>query len=83
MKMVPYDLEKLERMFRPTKWFEVLNDFDNGDIDCVMITGYSNKNAKSCQSSIDAAIKRFKFTNIRVSKIKGDVFLIKKTAIEK
>ena len=79
MILIPTDKKKLERKRPYTKYYETLVEFRDGNVDCVLVKGWTNKNAKSFASSISESIKRYKMDNqIKVRMIDGEVYLIKK-----
>lgn len=79
MKMVPYDREKLmfPRHYRRTKNLQILEDFMNGNADCVQLVDHGHTNAKNCQSCLYNSIVRFGITGVKVVIREGNVFLVK------
>lgn len=79
MILIPTDKKKLERKRPYTRYHETLVEFRDSNVDCVLVKGWTNKNAKSFASSISESIKRYKMDNqIKVRLIVGEVYLIKK-----
>lgn len=79
MILIPKDKKELERKRPYTKYYETLVEFRDGNVDCVLVKGWTNKDATSCASSILNSIKRYKMDNqIRVRTVDGEVYLIKK-----
>lgn len=86
MKMVPYDYQKLGKAygFRKTKNEKILDEFLESGNDCVELVGYTNKDAKSCQGSINLYIRRHKMqTQVYAIYRRGRVFLVRLDKIEK
>ena len=80
MKLVPYDLKKLDtRNYRATKLFELLTEFAESDNDCVKVEGWTHTSATSCSGAFSKAIKTFNMTGIKCIVRKGVVYLIKTT----
>lgn len=80
MKMVPYDYRKLGGIcgFRKTKNEKILNEFLESGNDCVEIVGYTNKDAKSCQGSINLYIRKHNMqTQVYAICRRGHVFLVR------
>lgn len=80
MKMVPYDYRKLERAygFRTTKNERILNEFFESGNTCVELVEYTNKDAKSCQGSINVYIRRHNMqTQVYAIYRRGHVFLVR------
>lgn len=80
MKMVPYDYRKLERAygFRTTKNERILNEFFESGNTCVELVEYTNKDAKSCQGSINVYIRRHNMqTLVYAIYRRGHVFLVR------
>ena len=86
MKMVPYDYRKLEKAygFRTTKNERILNEFLESGNTCVELVEYTNKDAKSCQGSINVYIRRHNMqTQVYAIYRRGHVFLVRLDKIEK
>lgn len=81
MKMVPYDYNKLggiRRTYGRTKWQKVVEDFLNSGSICVEIIDYTNKDAKSCQGSINTCIRKNRMDNIVYAVYRrGHVYLVR------
>ena len=79
MILIPKDKKELERKRPYTRYYEMLVGFRDSNVDCVLVKGWTNKDATSCASSILNSIKRYKMDNqIRVRTVDGEVYLIKK-----
>lgn len=85
MKMVPYDYNKIGGIVRrsKTKWEEFIKEFlDSGNV-CVEIVDYTNKDAKSCQGSINLYIRRNRMSNTVYALYRsGHVYLVRMDKIE-
>lgn len=80
MKMVPYDMKQLN--YKPTKNLKILEEFMNGDADCVQLVDHGHKDAKCAQSCLRSSIVRFGYADRLAVVIRGDnVFLVKKMLI--
>lgn len=81
MKLTPYDKKKLvsNAGYKVTDIHALLDEFADGDLDCVKIEGWTHKNATSCYSSFSGAIKRHHMTGIRCFVVNNEVFLVKET----
>lgn len=80
MRLVPYDKKKLKDVnFKPTRNYEMLTEFVNGDNDCVKLEGWEHSNAYGCQASFTASIRHFKIGGVKCIVRKGEVYLIKTT----
>lgn len=76
MKMVPYDMKSL-RHYKPTKNYLILEEFMNGNNDCVRLVDHGHSNAKSCQSCLQSSIRWFGIKGVKVVIRGEDVFLVK------
>lgn len=82
MRIVPKTMEEFRKEVRPmTDNYKLLTDFANSDYECVKLEGYTHKDAKSCQSSICASIRKFRMIGIRVRIHRDDVFLVKEEQV--
>lgn len=80
MLLVPYDKNKLKkyRGFGKFKNLKLLEEFRDGESDCCEVKNFTQKDAKSCQTSLMASIRRYKFPNyIKVVVRKEKVYLVK------
>lgn len=77
MYMVPYDKNKIGRMRGKTDNFLVVQEFLNGDNECVELKGYTNQDAYCCSNSINGTIKRNRIPGVKSVVRKGKVYLIK------
>jgi hypothetical protein len=85
MEMVPRDYRKLGRIgiFVKTKNEQILNRFLETGETCVEIVGYTNKDAKSCQGSLNLYIRRHNMQNMVYAIYrKGHIFLVRVDKIE-
>lgn len=76
MKLVPYEAKNIKH-YKSTKNLEILEEFIESDMSCAKLEGYTQKNAKNCQSSLLGAIKRFHIHGVKVLVRKEDVILLK------
>lgn len=77
MYYVPFELAKIKRARRKyQKLFKFLDEFNDSGLECVQLKDLEYANLKSCQNSITAAIKKYKFTSIRCVIADGNVYLI-------
>ena len=76
MKLVPCDRKEVGNIYKPTKNFDLLQEFASSDLDCVRVI-YDCKNAEYAVNSIRESIKRFRMDGIRAIKRKDKVYLIK------
>lgn len=81
MTLIPYDKSKIEYLegYSKTKNQKILEEFINSDMDCAEVVEYTNKDAHSVTNSLNLAIKRFRYANIRAISRKDRAFLIKTT----
>lgn len=78
MELVAYDKEKLNlNLYRRTKWLKFIDEFIESDMNCAKVVNYTNKDAKSCVTSLAVAIRRFHKDGIRAIMHKNEVYLIK------
>lgn len=76
MKLIPCDKKELGHIWKPTKNFEILQEFANSDLDCVRV-GYDHTCAKNAVTSLSKSIKTFRMDGIKVVQRKDKVYLIK------
>lgn len=76
MKLVPYEAKNIKH-YKSTKNLEILEEFIKSDMSCAKLEGYTQKNAKSCQSSLIASIRNFRIHGVKVLVRKDDVILLK------
>lgn len=79
MKLVAYDKTKLDNVggYKRSKWQGILDEFVNSDTDCAKVEGWTHKSATGAAGSLNTAIKRYNYGNIRAIERKGEVYLIK------
>lgn len=79
MKMIPYDVNKLggKKWYARSDNFQTLMEFASGNLDCVKIEGYPQKNAAICCTSLRQSIKRYRIHGVQVIMRRDNVFLIK------
>ena len=84
MKLVPYDLKKIEKAkgYRKSENQKIIEEFLESKHDCVKVEGWTQKSAMCCAGSLNKSIERFKLTGARALSRKGEVFLIKTSAIK-
>lgn len=77
MNIVPYDSSKLNYRKRGANQ-AIIEEFYNSELDCVKLTGWTHKSARTCQSNMVSSIKRMGLNNsIKVVKRNNDVFLLR------
>lgn len=76
MELVAYDKEKLN-MYKRTKQLKFIDEFIESDMDCTKVVNYTNKDAKSCVTSLATAIKYFHKNGIRAIMRDNEVYLVK------
>ena len=76
MKLIPCVEEELRYVRRKSNLWAVLNEFIDSGYDVMEVKDFTHKNAESCSSSIDSAIKRYGF-NCTVTMRKERVFLVR------
>ncbi len=79
MKLVPYDVDKIEgyAFYAKSNNYKILQEFIDSGLDCVEVTEYNHTNHTSCQSSLWKSIRTYRMNSIRCFSRKGKVFLIK------
>lgn len=84
MNIVSYNLKDLMEEVERSKSdnYSILKEFANSSDDCVKLEGWTHKNASSCAASMGASIRRFYRGQIKVIQRRGDVYLVKLTAIK-
>ena len=60
MKLVAADKKALRFGYKQTKLYDLLEEFRDSGLDCVEVTEYHHKNAKSCYSCLTNSIRRFR-----------------------
>lgn len=84
MKLVQYDINKLIKKKRVrSNNLAILEEFMNSGLDCVKVEGFTNKNTKSCCNSLNLSIKRYGYKTIKSVTYGGEVFLVKKSELNK
>ena len=82
MKLTPYDVTKLN-LYKPGKNQKLLTEFVNSGETCAEVENYTQKSAKTAQSSLMVAAKKLGLNNsVRIAKRKDRVFLVRKDAIK-
>lgn len=79
MKLVPYEVTKIpgRNTYSITKNLAILDEFANGDFDCVEVKDFAQKTASGCANSLRASIKRFGRCGITVVERNDRIFLIR------
>lgn len=79
MNLVAYDKKKLDNPYgyKRTKWFKIIDEFVESDMDCAKVKDFPHKSATSCAASLNRAIRRYHKDGIRAIERKEEVFLIK------
>lgn len=76
MELIPCDKKELGRIWKPTKNFEILQEFAQSDLDCVRAK-YDHACAKNAATSLNKSIRIFRMDGIKVVLRKDKVYLIK------
>lgn len=84
MKLMPYDLTKVSNSngYKHTKNQKILEEFVESGLDCVKVEDWTQKTARGCASSFNTSIGVYKMTGIKAISRKGEVFLIKTSALK-
>lgn len=84
MRITPYDLKKVDNLdfYKRSKLQKIMEEFLQGESDCVKVEGWINKTAASCASSFNVSAKRYRMTGLKAISRNGEVFLIKTSAIK-
>ena len=77
MKLVPYDVRKVNRINTNSDNYAPLAEFADSGLECAKVEGWPHKTATACAVSLRASIKHYRMFTIRVFVRKGEVFLIK------
>ena len=83
MTLIPYDYLKLNLDYKATSNYQLLLDFQESGLACAKVEGVDSKKAGAKASSLNGSIKRFNFYNHKAVSMKGAVFLIDTSKIEK
>ena len=83
MKMTPCSIEKVRGSYAKTKYQELLEQFIASGEDCAKVDGWTSSSAGNAATAISCAIRRFGYHHIACVTRKGDVFLLRKEALEK
>ena len=79
MKMVPFDVSKLNNVGRMNNdIYSTLQEFSASGHKCVKLEGWTQKNAQGCVASLRQSIKRYRLFHIQATVRGNDVFLIRK-----
>ena len=84
MKIVPYDLKKIDKAdgYKKSNNQKIIEEFLESDLDCAKIENWTQKSAMSCAGSLNRSIVKYKMTGARAISRNGEVFLIRVSAIE-
>lgn len=79
MKLVPYDIKKLEvKGYKKCSNQKVIDEFLNSEAECVEVVDYPHKNAWVCASTMRASVNRMHLSDsVRVIMNNGRVFMVK------
>lgn len=77
MKMVPYDVNKIENCYIPGRNQKIIQDFIDSDSICVKIEDYPHKSAKNCQIAMIRSLKAMHIKTVKVIVRGKNVFLLK------
>ena len=80
MRLIEVEKSEIKKKIVKTELYKLLDEFTTGGYACAKIEGalehYASKN--SAQSTIQHAIKYYKFGGIKCSAVGEDVYLLKK-----
>lgn len=78
MKLVPYDIKKIEKGFYArSENLRLLTEFTESNMDCAIVDNYAHKNANYCSTALNVSIKRYGIAGIKSIVRNGVVYLIK------
>lgn len=79
MRLVECDINKvdLKSYKKRTKWLKVIDEFVESGMGCCRLEDYTNKDAASCESALNHAIKNYKKKGIKAVIRNGVVYLVK------
>lgn len=80
MKMIPCERNDVPngRIRKYSENFKILTEFVEGNHECAELLEFTQKNAKNCQTSLLASIRRYRFPTVGVMTREERVFLYKK-----
>lgn len=80
MYLVKVEKREVNNKYQKYALYKLLDDFVVRGYDCARVEGAAEHYAslKSAQTTINNAIKHFKFRNVRVSIQNNEIYLIKK-----
>ena len=84
MRLVPYDLKKIDKAegYRKSMNQKIIEEFLESDLDCAKIEDWTQKSAMACAGSLNRSIEKYKMTGARAVSRKGNVYLIRVSAIK-
>ena len=79
MKLVPYDLKKIDNAngYKKSKNQKIIEAFLESDLDCAKIEEWTQKSAVGCAGSLNRSIEKYNMTGARAISRNKDVFLIR------
>ena len=84
MKFEPCSFERIDGVgYKKTKNFLLLEKFMNSGEPCVILKEYKHKNAYVCKETLKQSAIRFRMNDILVRVFDGEVYLIRKSDLEK
>lgn len=82
MKLVACDIRKLggvKSFYKKSANLILLEEFVNSNMNCARVDDFPQCDAKSCSSSLNASIRRYKMNGIEAHCVRNHVYLIKKS----
>lgn len=81
MKLVQMNKNDVPFCFRPTKLFEILNEFVDSGMQCAKVIDHNYESTSSGAGSFNASAKRFGLSGkVKAISRKGEIYLIRKDA---
>lgn len=77
MKLEACSKDVYTKGYKHTSNMELLDQFVNGDHDCVRIVDHHWENAKSGYASILNSIKHYRYGGVKVFTRQGEIYLVK------
>lgn len=83
MKLKKCEIQELERLYKPCKNQELIEEFIESDMDIAEVVDFTQKTAYVCASALNVTIRRGSYGGISAIVRKGRVFLIKTDKVNK
>lgn len=77
MKLVPVDKNVVGGWYSTTGNKKIIDEFIESGLQCAEVEDYTQNSAESCVASLKQTIKRYRVFNVRVTRRKNRVFLIR------